>query len=149
MLRLWVYCSPSLPLSPSVGWKFVSGQQNPVLTLRKIASRQGLENAENSNCSSSTGFGPTLTTMTKLLAGWPAIQTKMSASFPATVCTISNPFSGHRRSRIFRCPQIVALFAVFFVHCEEWLCILVGFLPGARRAIVCILFSLEQSRVVD
>ena len=34
----------------------------------------------------------------------------------------------------------------YFVDCEEWFCILLGSLPGARRAIVCILFLLEQSR---
>ena len=54
-----------------------------------------------------------------------------------------------RRSESLRGLQIVALFAVLFVDCEEYFCILVGFLQGARRAIVCILFSLEQSQVVD
>ena len=33
---------------------------------KKITNRQGLMNAWSSNCSSSNGFGPTLTTMTKL-----------------------------------------------------------------------------------
>ena len=135
--------------APSVGWRFFSSQPKPVLTLRKITDRQGLKNAENSNCSSSTGFGTRLTMMTKLIAGWAAILTKLSAGFPATVCRTSYLFSGQLRSRILRCPQIVVLFAVLFVDCEECLCILVGSLPSARRAIVCILFSLEQSRVVD
>ena len=81
--------------------------------------RQDLENAENSNRSSSTGFDPTLTTMTKLLAGWPASLTQMYAGFSATVCRISNLFSGQRLSRILRGLQIVALFAVLFVDCEE------------------------------
>ena len=40
------------------------------------------------------------------------------------------------------------LCAVLFVDCEEWFYILLGSLPGARRAILCILFGLEQSRVV-
>ena len=79
----------------------------------------------------------------------PPILTKMSAGFPATVCRTSNLFSGQRRGRILRCLQNVAPFVVFFVDCEENLCILVGFLPGARHAIVCILFSLEQSRVAN
>ena len=70
---------------------------------------------------------PTLTTMTKLLAGWPASLTQMSAGFTATVCGTSNLCSGQRRSRILRCFQIVALIAVLFVDCEEYLCILVGF----------------------
>ena len=87
--------------------------------------------------------------MTKLFAGWPASLTQMSAGFLATVCRTYNLFSGQRRSRVLHCPQIVVLFAVSFVDCEEHLCILVGFLPRARHAIVCILFSLEQSRVVD
>ena len=109
----------------------------------KITIRQGLESAENSNCSSATGFCPTLTTMTKLLASWPAILTQMSAGFPATVCKTSNMFSGQLRSRILRCHLFDVLLSVLFVDCEEYLCILVGFLPGARCAIVCILFSLE------
>ena len=67
VLYLWVYCSRL----PSVGWMIFSRQPKPVLTLRKITNRQGLKNAKNSNCSSSTGFGPTLTTMTKLFADWP------------------------------------------------------------------------------
>ena len=124
-----------------VGWLEVflqATETRPNSEKNKFTSRQGLENAENSNCSSSTGFGPTLTTMTKLLAG-----------LPAPVCRTSNLFSGQRRSRILRCLRIVVLFAVLFVDCEEYLCILVGFLPGARHAIVCNLFSLEQSRVVD
>ena len=65
------------------------------------------------------------------------------------LCRTSNLFWSELRSHILRCPQIVVLFAVLFVDCEEWFCILLGSLPGARRAIVCILFSLEQSRVVD
>ena len=40
-------------------------------------------------------------------------------------------------------------FFVLLVDCEEWFCSLAGSFPGARLAIVCILFSLEQSQVVD
>ena len=76
-------------------------------------------------------------------------MTKLSAGWLATLCGTSNLFSGQLRSQILRCPRIVVLFAVLFVVCEEWFCILLGSLPSARRAIVCILFSLEQSRVVD
>ena len=82
--------------------------------------------------------------MTKLLASWPASLTQMSACFPATVCGTSYLCSGQRRSEGLRGLQIVALFAVLFVDCEEYLCILVGFLSSARHAIVCILFSLEE-----
>ena len=67
----------------------------------------------------------------------------MSAGFTGTVSAISNLCSGQRRSQGLRGLHIVAF------DCEEYLSILVGFLPGARRAIVCILFSLEERRVVD
>ena len=70
--------------SPPVGWLF-SRQPKPVPTLRKITNRQGLKNAETSNCSSSNGFGPTLTTMTKLSAG-----------FTATLCGTSTCFRVNR-----------------------------------------------------
>ena len=128
----------------AVGWLEVF-----VLSLKKCTNRQDLKNAENSSCSSSNGFGPTLTTMTKLFAGWPAILTKLSAGFPATLCRTSNLFWGQPRGCVLHCPQSVVLLAVLLIDCEAWLYILLGSLPGARRAIVCILFSLEQSRVVD
>ena len=145
MLYLCVYCS-----HPTRGWSFfLQATETCPHSEKNFANRQGLENAENSCCSSSTGFGPTLTTMAKLFASQPTILTKVSASFTANVCTVSSLFSGQLRSRILRCPQIVVLFAVLFVDFEECLSLLVWFLPGARHAIVCILFSLEQSRVVD
>ena len=56
---------------------------------------------------------------------------------------------GQPRSRILRCHRIVFLFGVLLVDCEEWFYIFLGSLPGACRAIVSILFSLEQSQVVD
>ena len=90
-----------------------------------------------------------LTTMTKLFAGWPAILTKLSAGSSGNLCRTFNLFSGQLRSHIHRCPEIVVLFAVLLVDCEEWFCILLGSLPGAHHAIVCILFSLEPDRVVD
>ena len=137
--------------TPPVGWLevFLQVSETCPNSEKKLTNRKGWKNAENSNWSSSNGFGHMLTTLTKLFACWPAILTKMFASFPATVCRTSNLFSGQRRSRILRRPQIVVLFAVLFVDCEEYLCILVGFLPSVRHAIVCILLSLEQSRVVD
>ena len=103
VLYYWECCSHL----PSVWLEVFSRQPKPVQTLRKIKSRQDLENAENSNCSSSTGLGPTLTTMTKLFAGWPASLTQMSAGFTTTVCRTSNLFSGQRRSRILRCLQFI------------------------------------------
>ena len=133
---------------PSVIWMFFSKQPKLVPSLRKIfTTRQFLKNAENSNCSSSTGFGPTLTTMTKRLASWPAILTKMSANFTATLCGTSFLFSGQLRSHILRCPRIV-LFAVLLVDCEEWFVFFLGPCKVARRRIVCILFSLGDVDVL-
>ena len=60
-----------------------------------------------------------------------------------------NCFSGRPRSHLLRFPRIVVLFAVLFVDCEERSCILLGSLPSFHHAIVCILFLLGQSRVVD
>ena len=44
--------------------------------------------------------------------------------------------------------ELLSFSMSYLFDCEEYLCILVGFLPSARHAIVCILFSLEKSRVV-
>ena len=98
-----------------VGWLEVYLQATETCpnSEKKSPVVRGLKNAENSNCSSSIWFGPTLTMMTKLFAGWPAILTKLSAGSLATVCRTSNLFSGQLRSRILCCPQIVVLFAVF------------------------------------
>ena len=90
------------------------------------------------------GFGPNLT-VTKLSASQPATLTTLSAGFTATL----HPVLGQPRSRILRCPRMVVLCAVLLVDCEEWFYIFLGSLPSARRAIVCILVSLEQSQVVD
>ena len=106
--------------SPSVGRRFFSRQAKPVLPLRKITNRQGLKNAQNSNCSSSNGFGP-------IWRRWRS-------------CLQVRPRSCRPRSHNLRCPRIVVLFAVLFVDCDEWFCILLGSLPGARHAIVCISF---------
>ena len=101
-------------------------------------NRHTLKNAEDSTYSSYSGFDPILTTMTKRWAG-----------FPATLCRTSIQFQDQPRSRILRFLRTVVLFFVVIVDCEEWFCILLGSLAGARRGIVCILYSLEQSRVGD
>ena len=119
---------------PSVGWRVFSRQPKPVLTLRKITNRQGLKNAENSNCSSSTGFGPNLTTMTKLFAG-----------ITATLYRTSNMFSGQLRSHFLRCPETVVLFAALFVDCEEWFCILLG--PCQALVVQSFAFSFRLGKV--
>ena len=121
--------TPSWPRMP---------QRNRVLVRpnsEKITNRQALKNPENSN---GNGFYPNLVTMTKLSAG-----------FTATLKRTSSLFEVQLRSRILRCPRMLVFFAVLLTDCEEWFCSLAGFLPGARRAIVCILFLLEQSQVVD
>ena len=132
----WVFCSHTL----SVVWKYFSSQPKLVLNLRifSFTNRQALKNAGNSNCSSSNGFDPKLMTMTKLSAG-----------FPSTLWTTSSLFEDQPRSRILRCPRMLVHFAVSLADCEEWFGSLAGFLPSARRATVRILFSVEQSQVVD
>ena len=87
--------------------------------------------------------------MTKLLAGWPVSLTQMSAGFPSLCVESPTCVWVNDAVKVLHGLQIVSLFAVLFVDSEEYLCILVGFLQGARHAIVCILFSLEQSQVVD
>ena len=42
-------------------------------------------------------------------------------------------FEGQPRSHILLCPRIGVLLAVLLVDCEEWLCILLVSLPGARH----------------
>ena len=150
-MQLCTCCICGCTAHTPVGWLevFLQATETCPNQEQKVTTCEDLKNAENPNCSSSTGLGPTLTTMTKLLAGWPASLTQMSAGFSATVCRISNLCSGQRRSQGLRGLQIVALIAVLLVDCEEYLCILVGFLPSARHAIICILFLLEQSRVAD
>ena len=124
---------------PSVVWKFFSSQPKLVMTLRKIfTDGQTVKNAENSNFSSSNCFGPNLTT-----------RTKLSASSTATLCRTSILFRDNRVVVVFVALKMLSFFAVLFVDCEERFFTLLGSLPGARHAIVCILCSLEQSRVVD
>ena len=129
--------------TPRVGWLevFLQATETCPNSETKITYRQGLKNAENFNCSSSNGFGTSMTAMSKLSASFPVTLTKLSASFPATLSRTSILFWG-QRNHILRCPRIVAPFAVLLIDCEEWFYILLGSLPSARRAIVCILFSL-------
>ena len=117
---------------------YIQSTENGPNSENFFTNRQAFKNAENSNCSSSNGFGPNLVTMTKLSAG-----------FPTTLERTSSLFDGQPRCHILRCPRMLVLFAVLLVDCEAWFYSLAGSLPSARRAIVCILFSLEQSQVVD
>ena len=111
-------CGCAVHKSRRLAGGFAPTNRNLSQLRENFTNRQGLKNAENSICSSSKGFGPTLTMMTKLFASWPATLTKLSAGFSATLGRTSNLFQGQPRSRILRCPQIVALFAFSFVDCE-------------------------------
>ena len=68
---------------------------------------------------------------------------------PSTVERTSSLCEGRLHSHILQFPQTLVLFDVLFVDCEEWFKSLVESLPCVRHAISCILFSLEQSQVVD
>ena len=115
-----------------------STQPKLVLTLRKIfKNRQTMKSAENSNCSSSNCFDPNLLT-----------RTKLSADLTATLQRTSSLCEGRLHSHALKFPQTLVLFAVLFVDCEAWFYSLAESLPCVRRAISCILFSLEQSQVV-
>ena len=126
---------------PSFAGGFLPSSRN-LFKSEKIIICQGIENAENASFLYSNK-----TTMTRLLASWPAIP--MSAGFAATVRRTSSLFSGQRRFRILRDLQIVAFFSLFFLLIVRTTSVFFGFLSGARHAMVCILFSLEHSRVVD
>ena len=110
-----------------------------VLTLSKIfTNRQNMKNAWNSNCSSSNCLDPNLLT-----------NTKLSAGLSATLYRTSSLCEGRLQSHILQVPQTLVLIAGLSVDCEEWFHRLDESLPYVRRAISCILFSLEQSQVVD
>ena len=80
---IFALCGPhGYETAPPVGW----------LEFFLQATETCPNSEKNINCSSSNGFGPTLTTMTKLFSRWPAILTKLSAGFPATVCRPSKLF---------------------------------------------------------
>ena len=72
-----------------------------------------------------------------------------ATSFSALVYRTSSLFEGRPRSRILQFLRTVVLFFVLLAGFEEWFYLPAGFLPHIRRVISCILFSLEQSRVVD
>ena len=78
--------------TPPVGWLevFLQATETCPNSEKKFTNRQGFRSSYNE-------FGPTLTTMTKLSAGWPAILTKLSGGFPATFCRTSNLLWGQPR----------------------------------------------------
>ena len=73
-----------------------------------------------------------------------------ATGFPAiTFYRTSSHFEDRPHSRILQFLRTLVLFFVLLVGFEEWFNIPAGSLPYIRRVISCILFSLDQSRVVD
>ena len=72
-----------------------------------------------------------------------------ATGFPALVYRTSSLFEGRPHSRILQFLRPVVLFLVLLDGFEEWFKIPAGSLSSNRHVISCILFSLEQSRVVD
>ena len=72
-----------------------------------------------------------------------------ATGFPALVERTSSPFEDRLRSRILQFLRTLVLSFVLLVGFEDWFYIPAGSLPYVRRVIFCILFSFEQSRVVD
>ena len=115
---------------------FISRPTETGLKLKKITNFQTVKNARNSNFSSSNCCGPMLT------------RTK-ATGLPAAVCRTSSLFEDRLHRHILQFLRTLVLFFVLLVGCEEWFYLPVGSLPYIRRVISCILFLLEQSRVVD
>ena len=80
---------------------------------------------------------------------WTRTMATKATGFPALVYRTSSPFEDRLHSRILQFLRTLVLFFVLLVGCEEWFSIPAGSLPHIRRVISCILFPLEQSRVVD
>ena len=68
---------------------------------------------------------------------------------PAAVYRTSSLFEDRLHRHILQFLRTLVHFFVLLVGCEEWFYLPVGSLPKIRRVISCILFLLEQSRVVN
>ena len=135
MLYEWAFCSHT----PSVIGKCISRHPKLVLLSDKnFTNCHTAKNAKNSNFSSSNCCNSNFLTRTKA-TGLPVTLNYRTAS----------RFEDRLDSHIRRFLQMLVLFAVLLVDCEEWFYILVESLPYVRRAISCILFSLQQNQVVD
>ena len=112
------------------------------LTLRKFVFTNGqtLKNARNSNFLSSNGCFPN---------SWTRTMVTKATGCPTLVQRISSPFEDRLNSRIVQFLRTLVLFFVLLAGFEEWFYIPAGSLPYIRCVISRILFSLEQSRVVD
>ena len=146
VLYLWVYCSHS----PSVGWRFFSQatetcpnseKKSPIVKtwrmLRIPIARLPL------------GLVPRWRWWRSCLQVGPRSWRSCLQVSPRPFVEPPTCFRVNCVVMFFVALKLLSFFAVLFVDCEEWLCILLGSLPGARRATFCILFLLEQSRVVD
>ena len=116
------------------------GQPKLVLTLRKITNGQTVKNARNSNFLLSNCCVPNL---------WTKTMATRATSFPALGYRTSSLFEDQLYSRVLHYLRTVVHFFVVLVGFQEWFYIPAGSLPYIRRVNSCILFSLEQSRVVD
>ena len=116
------------------------GQPKLVLSEKNFTNGQTVKNARNSNFLSSNCFVPNL---------WTRKMSMKATGFPALVYRTSSPFEDRSRSRILQLLRTLVLFFVLHVGVEKWLYVLAGSLPYTRRVSSCILFALEQSRVVD
>ena len=72
-----------------------------------------------------------------------------ATGFSARVYRTSGLFENRPQSRILQFLRTVVLFFFLLAGFEKWFYISANSLPYIRRVISCILFSLEQSRVVD
>ena len=130
----WVFCL-HLRLSGS------SSPGQPKLVLSNMfTSGQTVKNARYSNFLSSNCCAPNL---------WTRTMVTEATGFAALVYGASNPFEDRPHSRILQFLRTFVLFFVLLVGFREWFYIPAGSLPKIRRVISCILFSLEQSQVVD
>ena len=107
---------------------------------KKITNVQTVKNARNSNFSSSNCCVPNLFTKT---------MATNATGFTALVERTSSPSEDRLYSRILQFLRTLVLFFVLLVGFEEWSYVPAGSVKCIRRVISCILFSLEQSRVID
>ena len=115
------------------------GQPKLVPAEKNFTNCQTVKNAKNSNFLSFTGCFPNSRTRT--------MATK-ATGFSTLVYSTSILFEGRPHSRILQFLRTVVLFSALLAGFEECFYIPAGS-PYVRRVISCILFSLEQSRIVD
>ena len=116
------------------------GQPKVVLSEKNLTNDQTVKNARNSNFLWSNGCFPN---------SWTRTMATKAIGFPALVYRTSSLFDGRPHCRILQFLRTVVLFFVSLAGFEEWFYIPAGSLPYIRRVMYCILFSLEQSRVVE